>query len=134
LLAASASADLARVLYERGCYEEASELAELFDEAAPDLALRAKRLGVRAKLAAREGELERAEALAREAVELDEQTDYVLFRADVLLDLAEVLRLAGRPEEAEAACEEAVRLYERKGNLVAARKARAALADLGAVV
>jgi DNA-binding SARP family transcriptional activator len=134
LLAASASADLARVLYERGCYEEASELAELFDEAAPDLALRAKRLGVRAKLAAREGELERAEALAREAVELDEQTDYVLFHADVLLDLAEVLRLAGRPEEAEAACEEAVRLYERKGNLVAARKARAALADLGAVV
>lgn len=134
LLAASVSADLARVLYERGRYEEAAQLAERYDEAAADLGLRAKRQGVLAKLAAQGGELERAEALAREAVALAEQTDYVLFHADVLLDLAEVLRLAGRPEEAEAACEEAARLYERKGNVVAARKARAALTDVGALV
>jgi len=128
-LAASASADLARVLYEQGCYEEAGQLAELFDEAAPDPGLRAKRQGLRAKLAARGGELEWAEARAREAVELLEQTDYVLFHADALLDLAEVLRLAGRPEEAEAAGLAAIRLFERKGNVVSARKARAAIAD-----
>jgi len=133
-LAASASADLARVLYEQGCYEEAGPLAELFDEAAPDPGLRAKRQGLRAKLAARGGELEWAEARAREAVELLEQTDYVLFHADALLDLAEVLRLAGRPEEAGAAGLEAIRLFERKGNVVAARKARAALADVAATV
>ncbi|MGH3034776.1 MAG: hypothetical protein ACRDON_09520, partial [Gaiellaceae bacterium] len=76
--------------------------------------------------------LERAEALAREAVELAEQTDYVLFHADVLLDLAEVLRLAGRPDEADAARGEAASLLERKGNIVAARKARAPLAEVGA--
>jgi hypothetical protein len=62
-------------------------------------------------------------------VELLDQTDYVLFHADVLLDLAEVLRLAGRPDEADAARREAACLFERKGNVVAARKARAALAD-----
>jgi tetratricopeptide (TPR) repeat protein len=134
LLAASASADLARVLYERGRYEEAGRLAELFEEAAADPGLWAKRQGVRAKLAARRGEFEWAEARAREAVELLEQTDYVLFHAHVLLDLAEVLRLAGRPEEADGAREEAASLLERKGNVVGARKARATAAEAGTPV
>lgn len=128
-LAAWASADLARFLYERGRYEEAGQLSELFAEAAPDPGLAAKRQGLRAKLAAREGDLEWAEARARDAVGFLEQTDYVLFHADALLDLAEVLRLAGRPEESEAAREESACLFERKGNVVAARKARAALAE-----
>jgi tetratricopeptide (TPR) repeat protein len=134
LLAASASADLARVLYERGRYDEAGQLAEPYDEAAADPGLRVKRQGVRAKLAAQGGELARAEALAREAVGLVQQTDYLLFHAGALLDLAEVLRLAGRPEEAEAPRAEAIRLFERKGNIVAARKARATLAKVGAPV
>lgn len=133
LLAASASADLARLLYQRGRYEEAAQLVELFDDAVDDLALRAKRQGVRAKLAARRKEFERAETLAREAVAFAQQTDYVLFHANALLDLAEVMCLAGRPEQAEAPRAEAVRLFERKGNIVAARKARA-LADVTATV
>jgi hypothetical protein len=38
-----------------------------------------------------------------------------------MVDLAEVLRLAGRPDEAAAATREAVRLFEAKGNLAAVR-------------
>jgi hypothetical protein len=43
--------------------------------------------------------------------------------------LAEVLRLARRPYEAAAALEEALRLHERKGNIVAARKVRGLLEE-----
>ena len=52
------------------------------------------------------------------------------FRASALLaaDLAEVLRVAGRPEEANAAARDALRLYEAKGNLVSAESVRAQLA------
>lgn len=35
-------------------------------------------------------------------------------------DLAEVYRLAGRSEESAAAVQEAIRLYEEKGNIAAA--------------
>ena len=134
LLSACASVDLARALYVQGRYEESAQLTEVFDEVVPYMEIRVKREGMRAKLAARRGEVERAEALAREAVSLAEQTDFVLFHADALLDLAEVLRLAGRPEEAAAAAEEAVRLYERKGAVVAAESAQALLAELGGQV
>jgi hypothetical protein len=48
-----------------------------------------------------------------------------VLHADVLLDLAEVLGLAGRPDEAEVATAEAVDIYERKGNVAAAERARA---------
>jgi ATP/maltotriose-dependent transcriptional regulator MalT len=113
----------------QGRYEEAVQLAELFDGALPDMSVQVKWQGVRAKLAARRGELERAETLAREAVSLAEQTDYLVFRADAFLDLAEVLRLAGRLNEAEGALCEALRLHEQKGNVVAAAKARASLAE-----
>jgi hypothetical protein len=40
---------------------------------------------------------------------------------------AEVLRLAGQAEQAEAAVHEAIHAAERKGNLVAARLSREAL-------
>jgi tetratricopeptide (TPR) repeat protein len=80
----------------------------------------------RAKILARQGDLERAESLAREAVRMGEPTDLVNTRADALSDLAEVLALAGRREEALAALEEAAQLYERKGNLTALRRAHSA--------
>ena len=60
-----------------------------------------------------------------------EGTEFLNLHADALLVLAEVLRLAGRAGEAAAALEEAIELYERKGNVVSAAKARAALDDLG---
>ena len=53
-------------------------------------------------------------------------------RGDCLVTLAEVLATAARPDEARAALEEALELYELKGNLVSAERARA-LAELAAV-
>jgi hypothetical protein len=69
-----------------------------------------------------------AEALAREAVSLTEGTEFPDWRADTLLDLAEVLRAAGRSEEANASARDALRLYEAKGNLASAEGVRALLA------
>ena len=79
---------------------------------------------------ARRGELLEAETLAREAVDLAEQTDFLNFNADSLLDLAEVLQLAGRDAEAVAHVERAGALFERKGNIASAKKAAARLREL----
>jgi Flp pilus assembly protein TadD len=86
----------------------------------------------RAKIRARQGDLDRAEALAREAVRVGEPTDLVTTRADALSDLAFVLALAGRRDEALVALEEAARLHERKGNVAALEQARSAATQLAA--
>jgi hypothetical protein len=44
--------------------------------------------------------------------------------------LAEVLRLAGRLREAAEAMQQALKLYDQKGNLVLAAKARSRLSEL----
>jgi tetratricopeptide (TPR) repeat protein len=75
---------------------------------------------VRAKLLARRGDLDEAERLGREAVTIASTADYLDLRANAFADLAEVLHLAGKPEESTAAAQEAIRLYEQKGNIVAA--------------
>jgi hypothetical protein len=69
---------------------------------------------------ARRGDVEAAERLAREATTSAARTDFLDLRARAVADLAEVLRLAGRPEESAAAVQEAIRLYEQKGNIAAA--------------
>ena len=56
----------------------------------------------RGKVLARRGELEEGERLAREAVALAEETDMLNAHADALLDLAEVLALAGQDARARA--------------------------------
>jgi predicted ATPase/class 3 adenylate cyclase len=117
---------LAQALYAQGDYQEAGRFSRASEEAAApdDVISQMLWRTSRAKILARQGDLERAEALAREAVRLGEPTDLVNTRADALSDLAEVLALAGRLEEALAALEEAAQLYERKGNLTALRRAR----------
>jgi Flp pilus assembly protein TadD len=73
---------------------------------------------------ARRGRLEEAERLAAEAVELAADTDMLAMRAGALLDLARVLRLAGRDAEARPLAGQALELAERKGHVVAAGQAR----------
>jgi hypothetical protein len=65
-----------------------------------------------------------AERLAREAVSLAEQTDFLNLHANALLDLATVLHHDRRLEDAATLGEAAKGLYERKGNLIGANKAR----------
>jgi DNA-binding SARP family transcriptional activator len=120
-----AMVDLQRAVYEQGRYADAFALLTAIDEApAPDCEWRVKRTGVPARLLARRGRLEEAERLARDGVTIAADSEFVVLHADVLLDLAEVLELAGRPDEASAAAAEAVRIYERKGNVAAAGRAR----------
>ncbi len=117
--------DLLRTIYEQGRYEDAFALLETVDETpGPDCEWLVKRRGVPACLLARHGQIEEGERLAREGVAIAADSEFVVLHADVLLDLAEVLELAGRPEEAREATAEAVSIYERKGNVAAARKAR----------
>ena len=85
---------------------------------------------MRGKVLARRGELQEGERLAREAVALADETDMLNAHADALIDLAEVLALAGQGGRAEL--DQAFALYERKGNLVMAERARSRLAELTA--
>ena len=57
-------------------------------------------------------------------------TDYSTDRTWVLMDLAEVLRLAGRPDEAIATIREAIGLFEQREDEVSAAHARVLIEDL----
>ena len=120
------AAYLARALYEQGRYEESESYARVSESLTPadDLAARTEWAPVKAKLLARRGELKAAELLGREAVALAEATDDISNHAATLTDLAEVLTLDGRMEEAKVFAQQAVELYERKGNVVLAARTR----------
>ncbi len=79
---------------------------------------------------ARRGEHAQAEHLAREAIEIGDETDALNLQGDAYADLAEVLSLAGKPDAAATALEQALERYERKGNLVMAQRTGKRLAAL----
>ena len=95
------AAKLADALYVQGHDDRALELSEVSEAAtAPDdRSAGVQWRAVRAKLLARRGELAAAEALAREAVALADETDFTVLRGDAFMDLADVLRTAGRETE-----------------------------------
>jgi tetratricopeptide (TPR) repeat protein len=130
----TATGQLAESLYVLGRQGEA-EQATLVAEAlsgGDDLVSQTTWRQVRAKLLAFSGDSAEGEQLAREAVSLVDQTDMVNLQAQTRVDLATVLTRAGRVDAAERELGRALQLYERKGNVVSAARARAALADLGA--
>jgi class 3 adenylate cyclase/tetratricopeptide (TPR) repeat protein len=110
--------------------EEAQRLASVAEDAGsqgqssrlPQFEWRA----ARATILLREGRAEDAEAFAREAVAEADRTDFVNDRAEVLLTLAEVLLALERPD-AELRLRGSLRLFEEKGNLVGASRARTLL-------
>jgi hypothetical protein len=132
-LLATTAAMLAQALYAQGRADEAEAQCAVSEAAAPrdDLVTHVMWRGVRAKVLARAGHAQAGEALAREAVGLVERTDMLVIHGDALLDLAEVLRLAGRADRATEAASAALAVHERKGNLVAAARARAWLRPRG---
>jgi tetratricopeptide (TPR) repeat protein len=120
----TAAAMLAYALAVEGRHDEAIRYADLAATwAAPDdSASQAPQLGARARVLAARGELERAEAAAREAVRVSERSDELIQHGDALTDLAAVLDRARRPDEAATALRDAISLYERKGNIVSAAR------------
>jgi class 3 adenylate cyclase/tetratricopeptide (TPR) repeat protein len=123
---------LAHALCAQGRYEEADIFIELAvnSASADDRLTQALWRSARAKVVASGGDIEEALGLAREAVAMLEPTDWLVIRADALVGLAETLRLADRFAEARDALDEAVMLYEQKGNVIAAGKARELLDEL----
>jgi len=124
------AAELAQVAWAQGSHDEAERFVRVSEEsgASADVATMVPAKGVRAKLLARQGRWDEAERAAREAVDAARGTDNLNMQGDAMLDLAEVLRAAGREAEAAEALEEAAMRYEEKGNLVGAQRARGLLA------
>jgi class 3 adenylate cyclase/tetratricopeptide (TPR) repeat protein len=117
------AAFLARVLCAAGRYEEAEAIAGRALDGAAWMAAIAK--GQLARVRARAGQLDEAERLAREAVSWFDSTDWIHMHGDRLMDLADVLEVLGRTDEAREAAAEALELYYQKGDRVSAERAEA---------
>jgi class 3 adenylate cyclase/tetratricopeptide (TPR) repeat protein len=121
----TAAGCLGQALYGLGRLDEADAWAGRAAElgASEDVATQVLWRQVRAKVLARRGEYVEAERLARDAVAIGEPTDDLNTQASASADLAEVLEMAGRHEEAVAEMTRARELYEQKGNIVSAAQA-----------
>jgi DNA-binding SARP family transcriptional activator len=81
-------------------------------------------------VAAKEGRFDEAVTLVEEARTRIGATDLLTVRGHVLEDAALVYRLARETRAEATALEEALTLYERKGNVVGAERVRSALSDV----
>jgi class 3 adenylate cyclase/tetratricopeptide (TPR) repeat protein len=126
------SALLADALYAQGRLDEAEAAVRGSREAATsdDFNAQAAWRAAQAKILARRGELEEAERLAREAIEIIDRSDELSHQGEFRVGLAEVLQLAGRTDESIPVLEEALERYEQKENRVAADTTRALLTEL----
>lgn len=129
-LLADTAAMLAQVMCQQDRADEAWAFTREAEDAASedDLSAQVVWRGVRARLLARAGRIPEAKRLSAHAVELAARTDWLTDHADALIAYAEVLRLAGAAEEAARAIQEAIALYERKGNRIGMRRAQSLLA------
>jgi DNA-binding SARP family transcriptional activator len=116
---------LARMLYLQGRLPEADALIGMPDTSDDANAfVEMAWLGVRALTVGAAGDHEAADSLARRAVARAGEQDWVFWRGLTMEDLAEVLRLAGRTKEAVSALAEAIEIYEQKGFVGLAARAR----------
>jgi class 3 adenylate cyclase len=123
---------LGRALCMLGDYVEPDGLADRGRELGDPQDVTTQMLWRQAKalVLAHRGDRREAERLAREAVTIADGTDGLCYQGDTRVDLAEVLLVAGRGEEARAVLAEALDRYERKKNLPLARLVRGRLAAL----
>ena len=116
---------LAEVLYRQDRIQESAELAGVCRDlaSADDVASQFLWRCVQAKLLARDGQREEADAILTEALELIGRSDLVDWQGNGFVDLAEVCRLGGRTAEAVEALGQASLRFAAKGNVVSLRRA-----------
>jgi class 3 adenylate cyclase/tetratricopeptide (TPR) repeat protein len=130
VLLSSTAAELGRVLCEKGSYDEAERFAATSGKLSAGDAFNSSLIaGIRARVFTSRGDLAAATEAAQEAVARAAAGDCIELSADAYRALADVLQASGRAEDAEAALQDALRLYEAKGNLIAAERVRKALAQ-----
>ena len=123
---ATLAALLSRLVRDQGRDEEALELSKAAEAAAgeDDIETQALWRSIRAPILARAGNLDGAEKLARAALQLSLQTEISTLHADAGAELAHVLQLCGKQSEAQRMIDEAIALYEVKGDSVSAERWR----------
>jgi DNA-binding SARP family transcriptional activator len=132
---ATRAPDLAEALYRQDQLEDAEHWTSVSEQSAASdyLSAQLSWLPVQAKILARRGAFDAAVAVGSQAVTLAESTDGLNRTAKAQRDLGEVLRLAGRADEASVAFKRAIELYELKGNVVGAAQVRSRQDDLALV-
>jgi predicted ATPase/class 3 adenylate cyclase len=116
---------VAHAICAQGRFDEAEMFCVSAREigAEDDLATQVLWRSALAKIRAARGDHGEGLGLARAAVELAEQTDDTNMLADTLMDLAEVLSVAGDPMTVSDTLQRARELYLGKGNVVSAARA-----------
>jgi tetratricopeptide (TPR) repeat protein len=120
----TAVALLSRVVRDQGRDDEAWVLSEAAEQAsAPhDFESQALWRSARAPILARRGDTGNAEELARAAVSIVQNAEAPHLTADALVELASVLQIAGKIDEARRTAGEAVELFRRKGCAYSAKR------------
>ena len=130
-VASTFAADAARAHQELGNEAEVERWAEfaIAESTEDDFAsgVQERRL---ARVRSRRGEHGEAERLARQAVAIVDQTDYLVIVADTHADLAEVLLGAGKHAEAVTEFQTSRDTYRRKGHLAGERRIGDRLAEV----
>jgi predicted ATPase/DNA-binding SARP family transcriptional activator len=125
---------LAEAVYAQGRFGEAQRLTEEAEALAGpgDFDAQGRWRATRAKLLARRGQFGAAARLADEAVALVPATCDAPERAEFLVAQAEVSRLAGAADQAEAGLRRVLQFYQDRRMVVLAERTRALLASLAA--
>jgi tetratricopeptide (TPR) repeat protein len=123
---------LAEALYQQGRLEEAEEFAEIGREisAPDDPSSECLWRCVLGKVLARRGDVDEGLRLVTEAIDISSASDFLDDQGIMFTDLAEVHELAGRPDEAAAALEEALRMFQAKEDTVSIDRTKDHLAKL----
>jgi class 3 adenylate cyclase/tetratricopeptide (TPR) repeat protein len=118
------AAILGEALYQQGRYEEAEALSRVSEEIASkdDFDAQYRWRALRAKTQVLNGAVADAEATAREAVRIVQQSDSPVEQAAALLALGTVLRQSGRSAEATPILSQALNLFEAKGDMASVRQ------------
>jgi ATP/maltotriose-dependent transcriptional regulator MalT len=124
---------LSLLVREQGRDAEALELSRQAESASAedDFDSQALWRAIRAPILARAGELGEAESLARRAVELVNDSEAPLLKADAMYDLATVLQYCGKLDEARMALGNALQLCSAKAHRVGKERCEARLVELG---